>query len=145
MNGELNYNGSPLLSCVLTADENTVGLYVPELSNEYYVTEKGLVEQVLTDEDAGEYDPIEYTKLDDIEKAYNSLVKRYGKILLGGIDDDDVKVEKNVTVKLELLEKEFKGCKVYTYTPDKERIAAALKPSAGKCVKMRSFLTMYVH
>ena len=32
-----------------------------------------------------------------------------------------------MTVKLELLEKEFKGCKVYTYTPDKERIAAALK------------------
>ncbi len=124
LNGELNYNGSPLLSCVLTADENTVGLYVQELSNEYYVTEKGLVEQVLTDEDAGEYDPIEYTKLDDIEKAYNSIVKRYGKILLGGIDDDDVKVEKNVTVKLELLEKEFKGCKVYTYTPDKERIGA---------------------
>lgn len=127
LNGELNYNGSPLLSCVLTADENTVGIYVPELSNEYYVTEKGLAEQVFTDEDVGEYDPIEYTKLDDIEKAYNSLVKRYGKILLGGIDDDDVKVEKNVTVKLELLEKEFKGCKVYTYTPDKERIAAALK------------------
>ena len=87
---------------------------------------EGACEQVLTDEDAGEYDPIEYTKLDDIEKAYNSLVKRYGKILLGGIDDDDVKVEKNVTVKLELLEKEFKGCKVYTYTPDKERIAVAL-------------------
>lgn len=127
LNGELNYNGSPLLSCVLTADENTVGLYVPELSNKYYVTEKGIAEQVFTDEDAGEYDPIEYTKLDDIEKAYNSIVKRYGKILLGGIDDDDVKVEKNVTVKLELLEKEFKGCKVYTYTPDKERIAAALK------------------
>ena len=127
LNGELNYNGSPLLSCVLTADENTVGLYVPELSNEYYVTEKGLVEQVFTNGYAREYDPIEYTKLDDIEKAYNSLVKRYGKILLGGIDDDDVKVEKNVTVKLELLEKEFKGCKVYTYTPDKERIAAALK------------------
>lgn len=127
LNGELNYNGSPLLSCVLTADENTVGIYVPELSSEYYVTEKGLAEQVFTDEDAGEYDPIEYTKLDDIEKAYNSLVKRYGKILLGGIDDEDVKVEKNVTVKLELLEKEFKGCKVYTYTPDKERIAAALK------------------
>lgn len=127
LNGELNYNGSPLLSCVLTADENTVGLYVPELSSEYYTTEKGLAQRVLTDEDAGEYDPIEYTKLDDIEKAYNSLVKRYGKILLGGIDDEDVKVEKNVTVKLELLEKEFKGCKVYTYTPDKERIAAALK------------------
>ena len=127
LNGELNYNGSPLLSCVLTADENTVGLYVPELSNKYSVTEKGIAEQVFTDEDAGEYDPIEYTKLDDIEKAYNSIVKRYGKILLGGIDDDDVKVEKNVTVKLELLEKEFKGCKVYTYTPDKERIAAALK------------------
>ena len=107
LNGELNYNGSPLLSCVLTADENTVGLYVPELSNEY-------------------------TKLDDIEKAYNSIVKRYGKILLGGIDDDDVKVEKNVTVKLELLEKEFKGCKVYTYTPDKERIAAALKALSGE-------------
>lgn len=127
LNGELNYNGSPLLSCVLTADENTVGIYVPELSNEYYVTEKGLVEQVFTNGYAREYDPIEYTKLDDIEKAYNSIVKRYGKILLGGIDDDDVKVEKNVTVKLELLEKEFKGCKVYTYTPDKERIAAALK------------------
>lgn len=132
LNGELNYNGSPLLSCVLTADENTVGIYVPELSNEYYVTEKGLAEQVFTNEDAGEYDPIEYTKLDDIEKAYNSLVKRYGKILLGGIDDDDVKVEKNVTVKLELLEKEFKGCKVYTYTPDKERIAAALKALSGE-------------
>ena len=132
LNGELNYNGSPLLSCVLTADENTVGLYVPELSNEYYVTEKGLAEQVFTDEDVGEYDPIEYTKLDDIEKAYNSLVKRYGKILLGGIDDEDVKVEKNVTVKLELLEKEFKGCKVYTYTPDKERIAAALKALSGE-------------
>lgn len=127
LNGELNYNGSPLLSCVLTADENTVGIYVPELSNEYYVTEKGLAEQVFTNGYAREYDPIEYTKLDDIEKAYNSIVKRYGKILLGGIDDDDVKVEKNVTVKLELLEKEFKGCKVYTYTPDKERIAAALK------------------
>lgn len=127
LNGELNYNGSPLLSCVLTADENTVGLYVPELSSEYYVTEKGLAEQVFTNGYAREYDPIEYTKLDDIEKAYNSIVKRYGKILLGGIDDDDVKVEKNVTVKLELLEKEFKGCKVYTYTPDKERIAAALK------------------
>lgn len=127
LNGELNYNGSPLLSCVLTADENTVGLYVPELSNEYYVTEKGLAEQVFTNGYAREYDPIEYTKLDDIEKAYNSIVKRYGKILLGGIDDEDVKVEKNVTVKLELLEKEFKGCKVYTYTPDKERIAAALK------------------
>lgn len=127
LNGELNYNGSPLLSCVLTADENTVGLYVPELSNKYYVTEKGLAEQVFTNGYAREYDTIEYTKLDDIEKAYNSLVKRYGKILLGGIDDDDVKVEKNVTVKLELLEKEFKGCKVYTYTPDKERIAAALK------------------
>lgn len=132
LNGELNYNGSPLLSCVLTADENTVGLYVPELSNKYYVTEKGIAEQVFTDEDAGEYDPIEYTKLDDIEKAYNSLVKRYGKILLGGIDDEDVKVEKNVTVKLELLEKEFKGCKVYTYTPDKERIAAALKALSGE-------------
>lgn len=127
LNGELNYNGSPLLSCVLTADENTAGLYVPELSNKYYVTEKGLAEQVFTNGYAREYDTIEYTKLDDIEKAYNSLVKRYGKILLGGIDDDDVKVEKNVTVKLELLEKEFKGCKVYTYTPDKERIAAALK------------------
>lgn len=127
LNGELNYNGSPLLSCVLTADENTVGIYVPELSNEYYVTEKGLAEQVFTNGYAREYDPIEYTKLDDIEKAYNSIVKRYGKILLGGIDDDDVKVEKNVTVKLELLEKEFKGCKVYIYTPDKERIAAALK------------------
>ena len=127
LNGELNYNGSPLLSCVLTADENTVGIYVPELSNEYYVTEKGLAEQVFTNGYAREYDPIEYTKLDDIEKAYNSIVKRYGKILLGGIDDEDVKVEKNVTVKLELLEKEFKGCKVYTYTPDKERIAAALK------------------
>lgn len=127
LNGEIGYNGSPLLSCVLTADENTVGLYVPELSNKYYVTEKGLAEQVFTNGYAREYDPIEYGKLDDIEKAYNSLVKRYGKILLGGIDDDDVKVEKNVTVKLELLEKEFKGCKVYTYTPDKERIAAALK------------------
>lgn len=127
LNGEIGYNGSPLLSCVLKADENTVGLYVPELSNKYYVTEKGLAEQVFTNGYAREYDPIEYTKLDDIEKAYNSLVKRYGKILLGGIDDDDVKVEKNVTVKLELLEKEFKGCKVYTYTPDKERIAAALK------------------
>lgn len=132
LNGELNYNGSPLLSCVLTADENTVGLYVPELSNEYYVTEKGLAEQVFTNGYAREYDPIEYTKLDDIEKAYNSIVKRYGKILLGGIDDDDVKVEKNVTVKLELLEKEFKGCKVYTYTPDKERIAAALKALSGE-------------
>lgn len=127
LNGEIGYNGSPLLSCVLKADENTVGLYVPELSNKYYVTEKGLAEQVFTNGYAREYDPIEYGKLDDIEKAYNSLVKRYGKILLGGIDDDDVKVEKNVTVKLELLEKEFKGCKVYTYTPDKERIAAALK------------------
>ena len=127
LNGEIGYNGSPLLSCVLKADENTVGLYVPELSNKYYVTEKGLAEQVFTNGYAREYDTIEYTKLDDIEKAYNSLVKRYGKILLGGIDDDDVKVEKNVTVKLELLEKEFKGCKVYTYTPDKERIAAALK------------------
>lgn len=132
LNGELNYNGSPLLSCVLTADENTVGLYVPELSNEYYVTEKGLAEQVFTNGYAREYDPIEYTKFDDIEKAYNSIVKRYGKILLGGIDDDDVKVEKNVTVKLELLEKEFKGCKVYTYTPDKERIAAALKALSGE-------------
>ena len=132
LNGELNYNGSPLLSCVLTADENTVGIYVPELSNKYYVTEKGIAEQVFTNGYAGEYDPIEYTKLDDIEKAYNSLVKRYGKILLGGIDDDDVKVEKNVTVKLELLEKEFKGCKVYTYTPDKERIAAALKALSGE-------------
>lgn len=132
LNGELNYNGSPLLSCVLTADENTVGIYVPELSNEYYVTEKGLAEQVFTNGYAREYDPIEYTKLDDIEKAYNSIVKRYGKILLGGIDDDDVKVEKNVTVKLELLEKEFKGCKVYTYTPDKERIAAALKALSGE-------------
>mgnify|MGYP006934503396 CR=1 FL=1 len=132
LNGELDYNGSPLLSCVLTADENTVGLYVPELSNKYYVTEKGLAEQVLTNEYGREYDPIEYDKLDSIEKAYNSLVKRYGKILLGGIDDEDVKVEKNVTVQLELLEKEFKGCKVYTYTPDKERIAAALKALSGE-------------
>lgn len=127
LNGEIGYNGSPLLSCVLTADENTVGLYVPELSNEYYVTEKGLAEQVFTNGYAREYDPVEYNKLDNIEKAYNSLAKRYGKILLGGIDDEDVEIEKNVTVKLELLEKEFKGCKVYTYTPDKERIAAALK------------------
>lgn len=124
LNGELNYNGSPLLSCVLTADENTVGLYVPELSNEYYVIEKGIAEKVFTNGYAREYDPIEYTKLDDIEKAYNSLVKRYGKILLGGIDDDDVKVEKNVTVKLELLEKEFKGCKVIHTLP----IRSALRP-----------------
>lgn len=106
---------------------------------------KGIAEKVFTNGYAREYDPIEYTKLDDIEKAYNSLVKRYGKILLGGIDDDDVKVEKNVTVKLELLEKEFKGCKVYTYTPDKERIAAALKAFSEEMREDEELLTMYVH
>lgn len=79
LNGELNYNGSPLLSCVLTADENTVGLYVPELSSEYYITEKGLAQRVLTDEDAGEYDPIEYTKLDDIEKRTTALLRDTAK------------------------------------------------------------------
>ena len=54
LNGELNYNGSPLLSCVLTADENTVGLYVAEMmQDEYYVTEKGHVAQAPTVEAVG--------------------------------------------------------------------------------------------
>lgn len=127
LDGALGYDGSPLLSCVLTADKDSVGFYAPELSDKYYVGSKALFEELLSTGIEPEHAPLEYTEVDSLEKAYKNIAKRYGKILLDGIADEDVAVEKNVNVTLELLETELSGCKVYTYTPDEARIAAMLK------------------
>lgn len=116
--GELVLMGTPVLSGTATYDNGQLGFLLPQADNTYYVMDLEEVAQNLLGVDLD---------LDDLGapeisgKQWRSLIEAYLDIVYSTVNDDNVTVEKDKSVRLSGLGGSFTGT-VYTFKPTADDI-----------------------
>ncbi|MBR6006129.1 MAG: hypothetical protein IK064_00710, partial [Clostridia bacterium] len=133
LDGELNYGASSLIKLFLESNDERIGVYSPQLTEEYYTIDNKTLKE-LTSPKTMEYSEeldsfittihdekvLKYDKVEDLEKAYNALKERYGQLFLDALDNDDFEIERT-SYDLDMLGDTVNGS-VITYTPNKKRV-----------------------
>lgn len=120
----LDYNGSSVVAATAELNEERVGLYAPKLADEHYTVSNKTIKALIA-ADRGSSLALKYDRVDNLEKAYKDIEKRYGKILKGVFDNSDFTAERD-SLTFEMLDGTVKGCTVITYKPDRERVGEML-------------------
>ena len=130
-NGELVLMGSPVLSGTVTYDGGKFGFLLPQVDDTYYVMDLRQIVKNLTGEDI-DFDAL--TKPEISGKQLRSLTQAYLDIVYAAVNDDNVTMEKDKTVRLSGLGGSFTGT-VYTFTPTAEDIEDLLLRLADRLEK----------
>lgn len=118
-NGELVLMGSPVLSGTATYDNGKFGFLLPQVDDTYYVMDLEKVIKNLTGEEV-DFDGFEPPEISG--KQWRSLAEAYLDIAYSTVTKDNLKVEKNKSVRLSGVGGSFTGT-VYTFKPSAEDIA----------------------
>ena len=152
--GAIKYKGSPVLSVTVVPDGDRLGIYIPELSDEYYSLDPKLIAGLLassgislTDmvsvrEEGALAGELEYETVPDLSRAYDDIKARYEAIIEKGLVEEDFADGEELTA-LRGLGTELSGAKTVVFTPNAERIGAMLK-ELGAAVKEDEALSNYV-
>lgn len=123
---EAVFMGSPVLSGTVTLDKDQVGIYLPELDDNYYVMDLASILE-LADIDDIDMDAVKSLEGVELPVAeVEEILNRYIKILSGAITKDNLTVEKNQSVKYNELSGKAEKCTVYTFEPAAEEIEEVL-------------------
>ncbi len=122
LNGEVELLGSSVLNATVTYEDGTLGLYLPELDQNYYVADLSQLIFNIT----GQRIDLEGLGLPDISTdEIMEVLKPYGEALIELVNEDSITKEKNVSFSLGALP--FSGkCTVYTFSPRAEEYRAML-------------------
>lgn len=123
LNATARFGSIPLMSAEAFTDADSVGVYSEKLSKKYYSAEKSVLRELLTGVSGTE---ISYTRTEDLAKAYASVLRRYGKILLKSVGNTDVTIE-SASRSYTGLSGDIGGCTVMTFTPNRQRMWALMK------------------
>lgn len=116
----VGYKGSPLMNLTgVELDDGRLGLYCPELADDYYVLDRSLLIDL-----GGESEAI-FTPVEDISAAYDDIMARYGNIIRLGFAEEDFSEGEPMTT-LENLGFGLDGAKTIVFRPNEERIKTML-------------------
>ena len=122
INGEVELLGSSVLNATVTYKDGMLGLYLPELDQNYYVADLSQLFFNIT----GQWIDLSELGLPDISTdEIMEVLKPYGEALIELVNKDSITKEKNVSLSLGALP--FSGkCTVYTFSPRAEEYRAML-------------------
>ncbi|MBQ7061140.1 MAG: zinc ribbon domain-containing protein [Clostridia bacterium] len=152
--GAIKYKGSPVLSVTVVPDGDRLGIYIPELSDEYYSLDPKLLLGMFTAVDIDGLDRLDgaeaeellaefdYETVSDLSRAYDDIKARYEAIIMKGLEENDFVDGEELTA-LRGFCTELSGAKTVVYTPNAERLGAMLK-ELGAAVKEDEALSNYV-
>lgn len=124
--GELTLMGSPVLSGTVTYDKNQLGVYLPELDDNYYVMD---VDTLMESMYPGSVN-LRDTKMPQFSgKEWRALADTYLDLVYTAVTKENLTVSKGETFRLPQLGGSYTGT-VYTYRPKAEDIEAMLESLA---------------
>lgn len=124
INAEVNIMGNDLVKGTVSYDEGTLGLYLPEMKDKYYIV--NLNENKTLVDDFGLPEGIESLEIPNIDsKQIKQLVGKYLEVLLQTVNEENTTVEKNTTIKLIGIDENVKG-DLYIFKPTVEDLKSTI-------------------
>ncbi len=110
-NMALNFMGSEVMSGSLTYDDGKIGFQLPEADDNYYVLDLATMMEELSNGRVTDFESPDITA-----KDLRKILDKYIDEIFDTVNKDNLKVEKDETVKYAVLRGRFEGT-VYTFKP----------------------------
>ena len=121
--GELLLMGSPVLSGTATYEKGVIGFLLPQVDSTYYVMDLKQIVKNFTGEDV-DFDALVTPQISG--RQWRALIEAYLDIVCSIVTDENVTVEKGVSVSLPGLGDSFTGT-VYTFQPTASDIEGMIR------------------
>ena len=115
----IGYGGSDILTAAATRDKNGIGIYMPQLDENYYVIRSlsSFIHHMNNEQAAPD---TEFKPVKNLETALLKCLRRYSAHTTACVTKQNTQMEKNQQAELSILGSTVEKCSILTFTPAKD-------------------------